>query len=284
MILYTNGCSHTAGHCLDTIKTYPYIVAASIFGKSNYETIDYVDINSDLNVFSYKNHIFDKIKKNKNYLIFQPDSGKSNDLIFFESYNFLNEAVKNNIKVDFSIIQWSGANRTIFVEPNGFLDNINPHDNPEKGLKFEPFASSQTVHYMKILQDFFQLNKINYCYIPYMEIDKKVYDDFHLVEALNLKKITENISVGHRNYFRKRGWVCDEHGHPSDYANYYLAIECLKILDNTIEVVGLFNFYDAYDVDYNWRYDGPKIEFIKKNYNKLGDATNYIIAKLKKLF
>ena len=57
--------------------------------------------------------------------------------------------------------------------PDGSLKNVNPFDNFELGVKFEPFATEQSLQYILILQDLFKKHNINYCFIPYMEFDSE---------------------------------------------------------------------------------------------------------------
>lgn len=285
MVLYVNGCSHSAGHCQEKEKTYSYLVASSIFGKQNFEVIENVNRSSIPDNFSSFNKVISKLEKEKNYLIFQPQHGKSNDRIFFESFNFLYECINHNIQIDYSIIQWSGPNRTIKIEPRPdnhcIINDINPHDGFQFGLKFEPFASIHTMQYMIILQELYKKYNVNYVFIPYMEIDKNVTNNFFLYQNIDLEKFTCNPTTGHRNYFRKRGWVCDEQGHPSDYAHYYMTLESLKILGED-SLIGLYDYYNFNELTYQKEYK-INISFVKENSNKLGDATKLILNKLKKI-
>jgi hypothetical protein len=283
MILYVNGCSHSAGHCQGRIKTYSHIVASSIFGKGNFEVIELLNRTSNPNNFSLYDILISKIENKNNYLIFQAQHGKSNDRIFFESLNFLYECLKHNIQVNHSIIQWSGPNRTIKIEPKNnnhcVVNDINPHDGYEFGLKFEPFASIHTLQFMLVLQELYEKYNVNYAYIPYMELDKEVINNFFMFEQVNLNKFTTNPTKGYRNYFRKRGWVCDEQGHPSDYAHYYMAVEALKVLGED-SLIGLYDYYNFNELVFEIQYD-TDIKFVKKNSNILGDATKLILTKLK---
>mgnify|MGYP003341841146 CR=1 FL=1 len=38
MLIYTNGCSHTEGHNVDSIKTWPHYFIRGIIGQNFYET------------------------------------------------------------------------------------------------------------------------------------------------------------------------------------------------------------------------------------------------------
>jgi hypothetical protein len=283
MILYVNGCSHSAGHCQPEIKTYSYIVATSLFGKNNFEVLVLTGKSSKPDLFSTFKSTISKIEKNKNYLIFNPEHGKSNDRIFFESINFLYECLTYNIHIDFSIIQWSGVNRNLSVEPlegnHCYITDVTPHDYSDRGLKFEPFATLQTMQFMLILQDLYKKYNINYCFIPYMELDESISKNNFMYNKLDLGKFTINPNEGYRNYFRERGWVCDEQGHPSDYANYFMSIESLKILGEEDCVIGLYDYYTQNNLTYKI-YDYDKLKSIKKNFNILGDATKKILDKI----
>jgi len=292
MILYVNGCSHSEGHCqTDSRKTYSHIVACSLFGKNNFHVLRNNKLEtSNPDMFSNFNQVIcEPLKSPKeNYLIFQAYLGKSNDRIFFESVNFLYECLKYNIKIDFSIVQWSGPNRTIRTEPiegnHCNIVDINPHNAEAWELKFEPFASIQTMQYMLILQELYEKHNINYCFIPYMELEKKSSIENFMYHRLNFKKFTVNPTEGYRNYFRKKGWVCDSQGHPSDYANYFMSMEALKILGYEDSIIGLYDYYDTYNIK-NYQNHTDKLEphFVKNNFNKLGDATLSIIEKIKNL-
>jgi len=287
MILYVNGCSHSAGHCLPKDQTYSFMLASSLFGKDNFEFIEIIERSSYPDNYSNYKNVFSKLDKNKHYLIFQTDFGKSNDRIFFESINFLYESISNKLNIDYCVIQWSGPNRSIHIQPeknnNCTIYDVNPHDNKNLGLKFEPFASIQTIQFMTILQELYEKYKINYSYIPYMELDKKVTYSFHLYKNLKLDKFTTDPSIGYRNYFRKRGWVCDEQGHPSIYANYYMTNEVLNTLkcDN---LIGLFDFFSSKKTKLNLnklnnlKNKIKESSFIKKHFDSLGDATKSMLG------
>ena len=86
------------------------------------------------------------------------------------------DSIINNVKLDFVIIQFSGVNRRIHSNPDGSLLKVNPFDNSEMGVKFDPFATEQSLQYILILQDLLKEHSINYCFIPYMEFDSDTLD------------------------------------------------------------------------------------------------------------
>jgi hypothetical protein len=283
MILYVNGCSHSTGYCkLNPIYSHGYITAASLFGKNNFEVLTYTDIQADPFMFS-NYQVLDKLENDKHYLIFQPNFGKSNDRILFESINFLYESNQRNIKIDFSIIQWSGPNRTVISKPNLHqsctLYNVNAHDNPDYGLKFEPWASATTIQHMVNLQYLYQKYNIPYVYIPYMEVDKRVWNEYTLSKDLDLTRFTTHPIKGHRNDFRKRCLTCDTHGHPSELGSYILSSLSLNILGYGDSLIGIYDYYgDNYSK--SQYLNEPKMKEIKKFSHKLGDATNEIVSSL----
>lgn len=284
MILYINGCSHSRGAChLNPEYTHGYITAASLFGKYNFEVLTYDCIEPQPTMFSNSENIFDKMEENKHYVIFQPHYGKANDRIFFESSNFLYECIQRNIKIDYSIIQWSGPNRTTISIPTSDedcrLQNVNAHDNPELGLKFEPWASATTIQYMTLLQDVYQKHGVSYVYIPYMELDTRVWERYPLTKNLDITRFTTNPIEGHRNDFRNRALVCDAHGHPSQLGSYILSSITLDILGFGDSLIGLYDYFgDRY---YKGEYlNDPAIKDIKKVGDRLGDATTDILEKL----
>lgn len=235
MNIYSNGCSHTAGHLSPRGHSHIKFTSYQIMG--DYKLID-VDIPFKSPKFNYNKHF---LNNEGNKLFFEASNGKSNDLIFFETYNFINNSLKNNIKIDYVVIQWSGANRTFYTLPNGGIDNINLFDNTHLGIKFEPMASLQTIQYMHILQELFDKNNIEYAFIPYMELDSKSFNKFDLSKSLDLSRFTEHPTKGHLNYFLKnKEFICDEQGHPSNKGSYYISKLTLNIL-NKSECIVEFN-------------------------------------------
>jgi len=287
MILYSNGCSHSRGACtLDIRDSHPLITMSSLVGKDNYKILQYDQINPNPYTFSNHHEIISKIKKNNHYLVYQPHFGKSNERIFFESINFLYECIQNKLNIDYSVIQWSGVNRTISSRPSDQPPNycdlvdVNPHDNSELGLKFEPWASASTLQYMKILQSLYEKYNVEYVFIPYMEVGSDVFDKYPISKNLDLSRFTIHPTVGHRNEFRKKCLVCDAHGHPSQLGSYILSSMTLDLFGLNNSLIGIYDYYgDRFYSDVYKKHHG--ISWIKENYNKLGDATEAIINKFR---
>ena len=250
MILYSNGCSHTA------VKEN---AAAHIFFDSLWMTKRYHEIGvSDFYCnrirmeegakFEDSKNDWKKIKsalENKGALHFHhADHGKNNQRIFIETIDFVSRLINENKKPDFCIIQWSGPNRKLdfnyestytydYSEYNDTFThsvNVNPHDYSDKGLLVEPFASKTTLQYMFMLQNFFVSYDIEYAFIPYMELQK---DEFLQAEynLLDKSKFTTNPFIGHRNNFRKRNLVTDFNGHPNLIAGNYLTEKLYEIFN-----------------------------------------------------
>lgn len=250
MILYSNGCSHTA------VKEN---AAAHIFFDSLWMTKKYHEIGvCDLycnrvrmdhgEPFGNSKNDWKTIKsalENKGALHFHhADHGKNNQRIFIETIDFVSKLINENKKPNFCIIQWSGPNRKLdfdykssytydYSEYNDMFThslNVNPHDYSKKGLLVEPFASKTTLQYMLMLQYFFVSYGIEYAFIPYMELQK---DDILQAEynLLDKSKLTANPFIGHRNNFRKRNLVIDFNGHPNLIAGNYLTEKLYEIFD-----------------------------------------------------
>lgn len=298
MNIYFNGCSHSTGDGLFKYGgSYGYIVGASIFGIDNYKDIhyksnfeDYYKNNKNINESNYwiednfKKLIFDKIENNKNHVINHSHSGKSNDKIFYETVNVLYESIQLNKSIDLFIVQWSGPNRRIHTLPS--LENnttraynVTPFDFVEHGLKFEPFASNQTLQYMLLLQDLFKKYNKNYVFIPYMELDSNSLKLSNIISLLDTTKITTDIKIGHRNEIRKKGFFIDRAGHASELGHYYLAYKVLKTLNLHDSIIGYFDYFKHLKISNiaSNNVNDYQRKKIKKNYNKLGNGITDLI-------
>ena len=122
---------------------YPYI-------EQRYDWNEYIDyscnsvpIPEDLNVW-YGN------TEGNHKLLELSDHGKSNEEIYYETLHFLLELENRNNLPDIVIIQWSGVNRRLHTEPSRSdkieegIVRVNPKDNSELGLLFEPCENSKT--------------------------------------------------------------------------------------------------------------------------------------------
>lgn len=271
MIIYSNGCSHTVNFKYQNV--YIDIVANEIL--KGYKTIYAVE------GWYYTNKIFKftDLSENKNYLIKHAEHGKSNDLIFFESYNIIKNAIKNNVKLDFVVIQFSGVNRRVHTKADGSLLKINPCENSEYGIKFEPFATEQSLQYLIILQDLLNNNSINHVFIPYMEFDNDVLKKSDKLDYIDNERLSTSLFSGHRNEFRKKGYAFDTAGHPNCYGHYYLASIIIdKFGFDVKDMKDLETYFSKIDIDEQMLDDWK--QFIKNNGEKLGEGTKEDVDKI----
>lgn len=289
MIVYSNGCSHTIGFCRGSIEdSYISIISKSLF-RDDYELllgtkkIGYNVFKSDVNLNFFKKK---SVKNNK--VLINADYGKSNDTIFFETINTICELKKEGIKIDYAIIQFSGSNRRIHTLPNNTFKYVNPHDNFELGIKFEPYASLSTLQYILILQELFKKEDIEYVFIPYIELDIKTIENNCMLDFIDTKRLTTKLSDGHRNHFRKKNCVCDYAGHPNLLGNYILADKVLDILGLNDSLIGFYDYFNNSNKGLQEYLGSPsdnQKNILKKYYNKLGDGSlkeikKFIIEKI----
>ena len=205
MIMYVNGCSHTAGHCVEREYTWPVLL--SKYFKNTKLTND-------------------------------AKTGAANDYIFHKSLESINQLIQSNQKPDLVIIQWSGPNRRTHCRPDEIMVFVNPVDNIEYHLKFEPMGSMHTIHYMFCMQEFLKSNNINYLFFNYMQLDESVketsiykmidYDrflKFDIGEDILFKGMIEYIMDKKLNCFKGDG-------HPSMVGNAYIVKNIIKKLEN----------------------------------------------------
>lgn len=226
MIIYTNGCSHTAGHCMKRAQTWPHLVMRSLIGN-----------------VGYSNNITPStIRKNSNVLYNQAMHGAGNDYIFHTSLETISALIDTGNKPDYVIIQWSGPNRRMHSDENGGFIFVNPWDNGHLGVKFEPMGSQHTLHYMFSLQEILKKNNIKYWFFNYMKLAKLVKKS-NIYTLLDLDRFIhfeyDNILFeGLIDYFRKKDMCCDEGCHPNQDANYLIGKNVVekmggKVMDKT---------------------------------------------------
>lgn len=288
MIVYSNGCSHTAGACVIREDTYPYMFMdylTSPVGERNHNDWEYFILPHYTTLQhqeDIKNHLGDHL------LVFHAHHGKANDKIYYETIDTVLRMIEVDKKPDYVLIQWSGPNRKVFTPVPGHVEDdinsqvmsANPHDNHERGVYFEPYASKHTLQLMLSLQDFLIKHDINYVFIPFMELIKTPI----MIElnSLDLTKFTTDPFVGYRDTFRFKGLTGDVHGHPNELGNYFMLSDILKVLDLEEFDKGM-SFYKNWSIkkitDF-WTYEGGNYSIVKKLWNKLGDATYDRILKL----
>ena len=277
MIIYSNGCSHTSDVKQNYDNVYIDILANEVL--QNYKTIKVQEGYYN----KFKNFNFKDLDTDTNYLLKNADHGKSNDLIFFESYNIIKDSIINNVKLDFVIIQFSGVNRRIHSNPDGSLLNVNPFDNSELGVKFEPFATEQSLQYILILQDLLKEHSIKYCFIPYMEFDSDTLDKSSNLKFIDTKYLTTTLYKGHRNNFRTNGYVNDAPGHPNHQGYYILAKIILKKLGLSDKINPIEDYFSDKIIKRDKKYNSSFLTWIKERGDVLKDGTNGDIDKLKKI-
>lgn len=231
MIIYTNGCSHTAGHCMKRSKTWPHIVMKSIIGSE-----------------TYSNNLEHKIiKKNSNVLYNQALHGAGNDYIFHKSLENITGLLNSGNKPDYVILQWSGPNRRLHSTADGGHLFVNPYDNTELGVVFEPMGSEHTLHFMFAMQEFLKNNNINYLFFNYMELSKlikksAVYKCIDFNNIVNFDS-TNNMFDGLIDFFKSNDMNCDEGGHPNELGNYFIGKHIVETIG--YECIDYSKFYNA---------------------------------------
>lgn len=225
MVVYSNGCSHTAGGCMKFQYTWPNIIIKSIIKNKSYK----------INPTEKEIGLFDNILYNEAL------HGAGNDYIFHKSIETISTLISKNKKPDHVIIQWSGPNRRLHTQPDGTILFINPWDYPELGVKFEPMGSEHTIHYMFALQEFLKQNEIEYWFFNYMQLDKsikklQIYKQIDFDRFINFGMGDSIIFKGLIDFFKSKSLCCDEQGHPNQYANFIIAKQFLdKIQTDMIE-------------------------------------------------
>lgn len=206
MKIYVNGCSHTAGHCVDEAHTWPQMLARPIKNCK---------LTNDSKV------------------------GASNDYIFHKSLETITELISSNKKPDLVIIQWSSPNRRTHCMPDEKIVFVNPADYTEYHLKFEPMGSMHTLHYMFCMQEFLKNNDINYLFFNYMDLDKSIkklsiYNMIDWDKFLKFDIGDDIIFKGMMDYMMDNKMNCfKEDGHPNKLGNSYITKHIIKKLGIT---------------------------------------------------
>lgn len=233
MIIYTNGCSHTAGHHMERSKTWPYIIIKSIVGDDKFS----VNVPPSI------------LKRNTNVLYNESIHGAGNDYIFHKSLETIGGLLNTSNKPDYVFIQWSGPNRRMHSNIDGGYVFVNPHDNTELGVKFEPMGSEHTLHYMFSMQEILKSNDIEYFFFNYMGVDKvikksSIYPKLDLSRILNFNS-NINIFDGLIDFIKSNNMNCDDMGHPNDMGNYFIANHIIEKLG--YKCIGYSQFFENYN-------------------------------------
>jgi hypothetical protein len=218
MLIYSNGCSHTHGHEIDVLRTWPHFTIRGMISETQYQ------INPPIN----KN-------KNKNVLYNEGMQGAGNDYIFHQSLESISALIQRNEKPDYVFIQWSGPNRRQHCLPNGEILFVNLFDNTEYDVKFEPMGSMHTLHYIFAMQEFLKKNNINYCFLSFMSLDKSIknlniYKEIDLDKFLYIEYDSEILFNGILSHLKKEHMTFNFGGHANEKGNLFVATELLKKL------------------------------------------------------
>jgi len=210
MILYVNGCSHTEGHHLEK---------KHIWSNKLKETL------SD----SYE-------------LINDAMCGAGNDHILHQSLESISKLINKNKKPDLVVIQWSSPYRRLHCTIDGIEKFINSDDNSEYGLKFEPMASKQTLHYIYILQEFLKNKNIKYLFFNYfgLETDIMKLEIFNQINLKNFITFDHNANIlsnGLIDLMKEKKLTFDESGHPNKDGHSYICDSILSKLNISKEII-----------------------------------------------
>jgi hypothetical protein len=203
---------------------------------------------SILNFDSYiTNPYLTNFDKNSRVLYNHAIHGAGNDYIFHKSLETISSLVQKGNKPDYVIIQWSGTNRRLHFFPDGYVF-VNPSDYTELGVKFEPYGSEHTIHYMFSLQEYLKKNNINYLFFNYMALDKSikdisVYNEIDLNNFLDFGMGESIIYNGLIDFFKSKDMCCDDAGHPNHQGNYLIAEEIGNRLG--IDIIDLKDFHNS---------------------------------------
>lgn len=227
MIVYTNGCSHTAGHCVTQNETWPHMIIQNM-SDGNYLAF--------YQVFQPK-EIKEKFVLDSSILINDAHWGVGNDYIFHRSLEGINKMIIADKKPDLVVIQWSGTNRRIHTKESGEEVFVNLYDYTEFGIKFEPIGSLHTCHYAFMLQEYLKLNNIPYLFFNYMAWDKSIlessiYLKIDLNNWLDFGMGNDVILNGLIEFFKDKKFTCDSQGHPNIDGNRFISDNILEKLYN----------------------------------------------------
>ena len=295
MLVYANGCSHSANRGTG----WPVQLMNALCGYKNFS---HHELNAFMNnIFEVSvdwvekfSEIKEQIEKPVHSLIDSADHGKNNQKSYIETIDWVTRLMKINKKPHLVVIQWSGPERKLDYDYDEAITydydkhkeifhhsiDVNPHDSFNRGLIPEPLASKMTIQYMLLLQTFLKSHDIEYAFIPYMKLQN---DNFVQPELryLDRRKVTTDLFEGHRDDFRKRGLVEDYNGHPN-------LISSNEIVDKVLDILNLSEFKTGYGVLEmenalkHYRNNNEMFKKIKKNYDKLNDGEESVLNKLLK--
>jgi hypothetical protein len=237
MVVYTNGCSHTDDlpfterYDVNHRKTYAWPVKLMDNLSNDYK---YIRNLNELNETTIKNLTQTDI------IISDAVSGAGNDHIFHSTLESLGVLFNLNVKVDYVIIQWSGPSRREHIFPDGTGGVfVNPTENLEYHLKFEPMASTHSLHYMYTLQELFKSKGIKYYFFNYIPLDddiKKlsIYKQIDFNKFINFEVGKETIFNGLVNLIIDKKFNNDSQGHANPDGNTFISGKILEKIKGKI--------------------------------------------------
>lgn len=210
MLIYVNGCSHTAENIIFNNDSSPFIInswAGVVFSRFSNKYELWLEFPEDLN--------------KENILFNEAKNGVGNDYIYHTTLESLTKLIKEGKTPDYVLIQWSGPNRRMYCDEDGKPWYVNLYDHTQYYVKFEPMASLHTIHYMYSIQEFLKQHKIKYLFIPYMALDESVKKT-SIFELIDMDKVVD-FNMGKDIFFKgaidyivKNGLNRDEQGHPNE--------------------------------------------------------------------
>ena len=231
MIIYTNGCSHTDDfpwkerYDVNHKKTYAWPVKLMNNLSDDYK---YIRNLNELNEIKLNN-----LSQN-DVVINDAVSGAGNDHIFHTTLESLGVLSNSSIKVDYVIIQWSGPSRREHTFPNGYgRVFVNPTENLEYHLKFEPMASTHSLHYMYTLQELLKSKGIKYYFFNYIPLDNdikklSIYKQMDFNKFINFEVGKETIFYGLVNLIIDKKLNNDLQGHANLDGNTFISSRILE--------------------------------------------------------
>jgi hypothetical protein len=215
MLIYVNGCSHTAENINFNTDSSPYLIN------------------------SWAGVVLNKFDNKQGILINEARNGAGNDYIFHTTLEAVSKYIREGNTPSYVIIQWSGPNRRIHCNEDGELLFVNLYDHTQYYVKFEPMASLQTIHYMYSIQEFLKQHKINYFFIPYMALDESVKKTsiFNLIDMDRVVDFNMGVDVlfkGVIDHILKNSLNRDAQGHPNEFGYQEIANKVLSHISKTM--------------------------------------------------
>lgn len=235
MISLFNGCSHTEGEKIPPTQAWPNIVLQSLSVGAKFYHINSIHGHEDEHLFNHLSNIEKFISFKQSCGISIAKAGKGNDAICFETINYVEYLKQIKQKPDYVFIQWSGTSRKLIQTPENKVQFVNPYNvNSKLGkdITLEPLASSLTLTYYIILQNYLENNNIKYVFIDYMGIEDDVFNPY-LKKSIKYDKVVYGKDDTLIDIFKVKHLNIDKDGHPNEKGFHYLASKVLEKLNIT---------------------------------------------------